>query len=415
MCNESIYLNDEEEKNCIEEEEREKEQIDVSKLLDSNISKCLVSMSFDTVVQKFNNFDFTLPKYQRKYVWSQEQVANLALSMIKNIPIPPIYVYEDEETANHIILDGQQRVISLFLYYNGLTIKNNKKNLVDFYEILNEHKMSDKTFIEIIKEDEEKFIKKPYLVGEKNEIDITYDNLGKVEKRKLGGRFLDVVFLNVKDDEKETVYSNIVNLLNSAGTPLTKQEIRNGVYQSKLYDMIHNLNNTDTTWRRLFGAKHPKSKDIELLLRLLAIEYYTKVINDNGKERIEFINDDENNSIYKGSYNLLLDKYSQCATKFSEEYVEELRINLIEFFKKFNLDDNKELQNNGNKTINHLLLEALYVSYIKKNKKITSIDSNLIKLIKSDDSYKETIKTSTCNKANIEKRLSSIYRNLKNA
>ena len=54
MCNESIYLNDEEEKNCIEEEEREKEQIDVSKLLDSNISKSLVSMSFDTVVQKFN-------------------------------------------------------------------------------------------------------------------------------------------------------------------------------------------------------------------------------------------------------------------------------------------------------------------------------------------------------------------------
>lgn len=410
---EELYVSDKDKEEWEIEEEAEREEeskkIDVSQLLNTNISKNLISMSFDTIVEKFNNFDFVLPKYQRKYVWDQKQIANLALSVIKNIPIPPIYVYQDHTDGTNIILDGQQRIISLFLYYHDLTVKSNKKKLINFYEITKKHRNSDYTLEEVISNEFFQFKKTEYKIGD--DINITYSKLERAERRKLGARYIDVVFLDVKEEGKESVYSNIFNLLNSAGTPLAKQEIRNGVYRSPFYDMIHDLNDENKNWRRLFGSEHEKSRDVELLLRLVSLEYFTFI---NDKQEIRF-KEEKGSSVYKGSYSIFLDKYSQEAMKFNGEYIEEIRENLQNFFSKFRLIDKKDLEIKGNKTINHLLLEALYVAYIKTNRQIDTIDNDLIKLIKCNDIYKTTIDTATSNKIKIEDRLSEVYRVIKNA
>ena len=44
---------------------------------------------------------FVIPKYQRKFVWKKEQVQELAISLLRGFPIPPIYAYRNsslEET-----------------------------------------------------------------------------------------------------------------------------------------------------------------------------------------------------------------------------------------------------------------------------------------------------------------------------
>ena len=398
--------------NDIEEEEKtfkeDDNKLSVNSLLNSNISKNTVSMSFETVIDKFNNFDFILPKYQRKYVWGHEQISNLALSIIKNIPIPPIYVYFNSEDNKYVILDGQQRVISLFLYFYNLTIKrtnNGNKILVDFYEILSSNKndYKDNTLLDILNNTEKyKVNTTKYIIKEGDtEIDITYDKLSPEAKRIIASKYIDVVFLDIKSDIKETVYSNIFKLLNSAGTPLKPQEIRNGVFKSKFYDMLHEVNE-DKEWRKLYGEKHENSRDIELLLRFLSIDYFTKYNYEDKK--IEF-----EDGIYKGSIQTLLDDFSQIAIKFDEQKIFEYRKNLTDFFKKFNIDGTSFI-NRKNKAINHLLLESLYVAFIKNNKAIDKFtEDNILNIISSEE-YKGATNNSTSNKKNIENRLTVSYK-----
>lgn len=304
------------------EEAENNGNIDVNALLESNINKNNVSMSFETLVSKFNDFHFILPKYQRKYVWSREQIANLALSLIKNIPIPPIYVYFNDKDSKYVILDGQQRVISLFLYFNNLNIKRTKsgnKILVDFYDLLEGVNEKNKKLIDIIMESENYLTNTTKYRVEENgqEVDITYGGLKDDAKRLLGSKYIEVVFLDIKSKEKEKVYSNIFKLLNSAGTPLKPQEIRNGVFQSLFYDELHNLNNCNSIWRNLYGEKHETNRDVELLLRFLAVDYYTELSQENNKVKFK-VNNQTGKVIYKGSYHILLDDFSQKSLKFNE-------------------------------------------------------------------------------------------------
>jgi len=386
--------------------------LDVNALLKSNISKNNVSMSFETLVTKFNEFHFILPKYQRKYVWDREQIANLALSMIKNIPIPPIYVYFNEKDNKYVILDGQQRVISLFLYFNNIHIKRTKKGnkiLVDFYELLKNVNGEDTKLFEVLKQSKTHFINKTkYKINENGQdVDITYKDLSPEAKRMLGSKYVEIVFLDIKADEKEKVYSNIFKLLNGAGTPLKPQEIRNGVFQSEFYDKVHELNEMNETWRALYGEKNENSRDVELLLRFLALESFIEFSNKDGELRFK-----ENS--YKGSYHIMIDDFSQQSLALKYDTIDKYISNLNLFFSKFHLTGSL-YENRGNKNINHLLLEALYVAFIKVNKNFTEFNETIISAILKQDKYKEASKNSTSNKSNIEDRINAAYEVLKNA
>ena len=63
--------------------------------------------------------------------------------------------------------------------------------------------------------------------------------------------------------------------MNTGGTPLTTQEIRNVVFRGKFLSAIKRLNENDN-WRKLLGKKSPDKhqKDIELILRAFAIANY---------------------------------------------------------------------------------------------------------------------------------------------
>ena len=75
-------------------------------------------VAFKTLVEGVNDNLYFIPKYQRKFRWKKEQVQELARSLVKGYPIPPIYAYRNTDGQLEI-LDGQQRVMSLFFYYIG--------------------------------------------------------------------------------------------------------------------------------------------------------------------------------------------------------------------------------------------------------------------------------------------------------
>ena len=77
------------------------------------IQQYKTDVGFRTLVEGVNDNLYVIPKYQRKYRWTREQVVSLVESLICGLPIPPIYTCRNEKNQLEI-LDGQQRVMSLF-------------------------------------------------------------------------------------------------------------------------------------------------------------------------------------------------------------------------------------------------------------------------------------------------------------
>lgn len=413
-------------------ENKEENQYDVGALLNAIISRNQISMSFETLINQFNTFDFTLPKYQRKFIWEKKQITNLAVSLIKNIPIPPIYVYKEDKTKQYVILDGQQRVISLFLYYFGLFIEPNQRKFINFYEILSQKENKNKTLFEILKDmkilkgtknpkSKSAFKETIYeiILEDEEKIDITFSKLSEETKRYLKVKYIDVVILEVTSDNKETIYSNIFKLLNSGGTPLKQQEIRNGVYKSAFYDMLHDVSNT--YFKEIYIKQH--SKDVELLLRFLAFDFVSELKNNEIKIR-EKDNQNINNTQLKilgfnGLIHILLDDFSQLGLKFTKDEIKNYENKLITFL------NNCKFKSKDVKKGKHILFESIYVAYSKLENNKIIITSELLKQIykaifedselNSEKNKKSKNTTELTDITSVEKRINTAYRILKNA
>ena len=83
------------------------------------------------------------PAYQRRLRWTRKKKSLLIESFLLNIPVPPIYLYEQDYNAYEVI-DGQQRLdaISTFLRNDfaltGLEYwpELNRKRFLDLPQVL---------------------------------------------------------------------------------------------------------------------------------------------------------------------------------------------------------------------------------------------------------------------------------------
>src|SRR6185437_17118043 len=101
----------------------------------------------------------------------------------------------------------------------------------------------------------------------------SFKDLEDSAQRKLKGsvlRAINIRQLNPKD-EHTSIY-HIFERLNTGGTPLKPQEIRNCVFRGGFQKVLKELNN-DENWRAILGKntldKH--QKDVELLLRVFSL------------------------------------------------------------------------------------------------------------------------------------------------
>jgi|GEM_PF-692081 hypothetical protein len=104
------------------------------------------TFSIPDLVQMLEGGEISIPVLQRDYVWSEEQVRDLAESIYRNYPIGVIILfripkdYKTNEKEEYWIIDGQQRLISLFLIMKGqITLKPGKqKTLFIWFDSNNE-------------------------------------------------------------------------------------------------------------------------------------------------------------------------------------------------------------------------------------------------------------------------------------
>lgn len=70
-------------------------------------------------------------------------------------------------------------------------------------------------------------------------------------------------------DDNSSVY-HIFDRINSNGTPLQPQEIRNAIFHGSFQELLVELNEAEK-WREIFGPIHKRATDQELILRFLAL------------------------------------------------------------------------------------------------------------------------------------------------
>ena len=353
-----------------------------------SIQQYKTDMGFKALVEGVHENLFVIPEYQRKYRWSKEQVEELAISLIRDFPIPPIYTFRNE-AGQLEILDGQQRVMSLYFYFRGKFFKSSKESVFDYSDL---NVDEEKNFEEILEEKYHNIVPTQFFMtlnGEK--YDISYDTLPITLKRKVDYRTISVIEIKISEVEKrDVILHKIFTNLNNGGTRLSTQELRNGIYPCAFSRMVNNLNKQNKKWRELYGRIDEECKDIEFLYRFCAMKKYVEYDGTDFK-----VND------YKNSVNKLIDHFAEEAYGFDIETVEKYQKSLNTFIEL--LDISKKY---FSKTF---LLEGLFVVWEKTGIEIEKFTDILCSKIDCDKKIKETQQGGTVSITNMNKRWKRIY------
>lgn len=353
-----------------------------------SIQQYKTDMGFKALVEGVHENLFVIPEYQRKYRWSKEQVEELAISLIRDFPIPPIYTFRNE-AGQLEILDGQQRVMSLYFYFRGKFFKSSKESVFDYSDL---NVDEEKNFEEILEEKYHNIVPTQFFMtlnGEK--YDISYDTLPITLKRKVDYRTISVIEIKISEvEKKDVILHKIFTNLNNGGTRLSTQELRNGIYPCAFSRMVNNLNKQNNKWRELYGRIDEECKDIEFLYRFCAMKKYVEYDGTDFK-----VND------YKNSVNKLIDHFAEEAYGFDIETVEKYQKSLNTFIEL--LDISKKY---FSKTF---LLEGLFVVWEKTGIEIEKFTDILCSKIDCDKKIKETQQGGTVSITNMNKRWKRIY------
>ena len=205
--------------------------------------------TLDGLDQKLTSGDIKIPPFQRGFVWKLPQASRLIESFMMGLPVPQIFLYTDEE-QKFLVVDGQQRLKTVSYFFEGYfgePTGRGQRRVFRLQQLSEKSKWYNKTF----------------------------QDLDDRDKRKLKNTVLRAIIIRQLDPDDDTSIYHIFERLNTGGTQLTGQEVRNCVYNGRLNDFLIELNGYGN-WRRILGRPHADSrqKDIELILRYMALFHW---------------------------------------------------------------------------------------------------------------------------------------------
>ncbi len=265
----------EEYKNDIEETDNQSEEVSSVNFLDKKQRELLTS-TIDYNLEGLTNLitkrviDLA-PKYQRRFRWDDVRKSKLIESFLMNVPVPPIFLNEDD-FGKYSVIDGKQRLSSIHEFITG---KLTLKGLLVFKDL------NDLNFFDL---------------------PIEFQNSLKI-------RATIRAIIILRQSDKDIKYE-VFQRLNTGGVKLNAQEIRNSAFPGLLNDKILDLSE-DKSFHKIMGIKsktksriYQEMKDAELVLRFFALK--------------------DTFSNYSGGLKNILDNYLDKNQYLKEEKVNEL-------------------------------------------------------------------------------------------
>lgn len=228
----------------IEAEEEEEEASHVA----YDIATYPSDLTLSVIHEMWKNKEIAIPTFQRNFVWNIKQASLLVESFLLGLPVPQVFFYIDNENKN-LVIDGQQRILSIIFFFEGYFGFENLQGRRQVFRLSGLAKDS------------------PYF-------NKRYEDLSNTDQRRFRGCILRAV--NIKQltpAGQTTSMYHIFERLNTGGTPLRPQEIRNCVFAGGIVDVLQDLNK-NPHWRKLIGKKvlEKHQRDVEMVLRIFSIE-----------------------------------------------------------------------------------------------------------------------------------------------
>jgi hypothetical protein len=229
---------------------------------DREIRTTAVDFSFGELLNLHRDKEIIIrPEYQRLFRWSNEQRSRLIESIVMGLPIPPIFLIENDNGVLELI-DGLQRTSSVlqFLDHNAIGQPELVLEGCDFIDELN---------------------------GK------TLNSINVVTRLKIKRTPIRATIINKSGDE--FVKYELFKRLNSGGSPLSPQEIRNCSSRmieggGEFYDLLQNLSQYpafSAATSRLPDTMVEQRANEELVLRFFALVMSRDTFKGNIEEWLD--------------------------------------------------------------------------------------------------------------------------------
>ena len=247
-----------------------------------------------------------IPSFQRNYVWKKDMASKFIESIIIGLPIPQLFLFERERN-NFLVIDGQQRLITIYLFKKQRFPKNDVarsviRKYLSFGKQIPDSELASDNF-------EDFKLKLTSTSIQKNQLDkLKYDTLSTIEAYDFKGEFdfnrtiRTITIKQIAPCNDDSSMFEIFSRLNSGGVMLRPQEIRMSIYYSPFYEKLVSELNVNKTWRKFLGKKEPDlhMSEVEALVRAFAMldmsnKYKSPLrnfLNDFSKRAMQFGEDD---------------------------------------------------------------------------------------------------------------------------
>ncbi len=266
----------------------------------ARLSADRMDISFGELIHMYKAGELLIrPEYQRLFRWKGSQKTALIESILLGIPIPPVFVAEDTEGVWELV-DGLQRV----------------STIISFFGDLDESLLT--VCVEEPQEDNVNNVNKWELESGNLVEDLEGFNVDTLPKKYVINLKRAVCRVEILRGESNTAMKyELFKRLNSGGSTLTPQEIRNAIYRGidpKINILTEKLSKNEDFIKlvSLSGQKKQELYDQELVLRFVAFLGNADKINANTE--------------------IFLDKFMETAVKdkeFDVGYYEELFVKVM--------------------------------------------------------------------------------------
>jgi len=370
----------------------EKEVSDERKRLSSD----RLDISFGELINLYKNNELIIrPEYQRLFRWSEAQKTALIESILLSIPIPPIFVAEDKNGVWELV-DGLQRVSTFISFFGEL---KGSGWTIDYQED------TDRSGVEEEEIDEEsgeetggiKTINKWTLQEGglvKSLQGFNIDNLPTNLKINLKRAVCRVEIL--RGESSTSMKYELFKRLNSGGSKLTPQEIRNAIYRGvnpRLNELLLKVSQSTVfkSLTQLSSGKLNELYDQELVLRFFAFYKNAQNVNENMEK---FLNDFMEETVQDASF-----KY---------DVYESLIMRVLELI--YQIEDKKIFRNERNLFV-PAYFEGILIG-VAQNIETYAEDLELLKSkitqLKSDNDFKRYSGTASNSRSRIRNRLKRV-------
>lgn len=350
-----------------------------------------------TLFSLIDNGVIKMPPFQRNYVWDEKRASKLIESIILGLPVPQVFLYEQEKNSFYVI-DGQQRLLSIYFFVKQ------RFPTAEGRLILRQYLTGDTKIDSSILSDDRYFknfkLKLPSSANnEKNKFDkLKYETLGEYKNTfDILRTVRSVVIKQNEPDDDSSIYE-IFNRLNTGGQNLSAQEIRMSMYYSPFYKKIIELN-SQPKWRKMLRQVQADVhfKDVEILLRAFAMLFEYKT--------------------YSSPMCRFLNTFSKTANGFKRELIDYLGALFVSFLDSCdNLSETTFSTKQGQFSIS--LFESIFVAtcieaFKKKELVSSKVVDNSVVALKENEEFINSNQGSVASKTNVTTRITKAIEMLK--